>query len=120
MKYLLFIAISFSLVLSSCNNKEKPGSTPTEIPNMDELKVSSEFNWKTTKEIRLELKASQSNIVTVTNQEGEVFQKAVLRADEPQSLKLIIPSYVDTVKLKFMDQEVTLGLSSNILSHNFN
>ena len=120
MKYILLIVISFSMVLSSCNNKEKLGTTPTEIPTMDELEVNSDFDWKTTQEIQLKLIASQSSIVEVTNKDGEVFQKAVIIANEAQTMKLTIPSYVDTVKLKFMDQEVTLELSSNILSYNFN
>ncbi|MDP2235544.1 MAG: hypothetical protein Q8J88_03820 [Bacteroidales bacterium] len=118
-KIAFIIAILFPIVFTSCKKDrfDNPDKTPE---NMEQLTVPSSFDWKTTKDIQLTLSASASGIVEVTNSQGIVYQKAFLSPGQAYLMKLTVPTYEKSVKLKFMGQEAILELGTASLNYSFN
>jgi hypothetical protein len=114
------IFILFLLILSSCA-KDKPSDNPTSIPTeMKELKVPSNFDWKTTKDITLNISAKNTGLVEVLSSKDEIYQKVFLTAEKTYVMKLTVPTYETTVKLVFSGQEKILELNSAELTYQFN
>ncbi len=117
-KTTLFIVLGFILILSSCK-KETPQQPDNKPTTMEELKVPASFNWKTTSDYNLTLTANANGIVEVNNTNGATYQKAYLTAGIPYTMKVVVPSYEKSVKLKFGGSETVLNLTTSNLSHQF-
>jgi ABC-type oligopeptide transport system substrate-binding subunit len=120
MKKIAFIlAITLTVLFSSCK-KDRFDYVESKPENMGELTVPSSFDWKTTKDVQLTLTAPGNGIVEVNNSQGATFQRAFLMPNQPYEMKLTVPSYEKTVKLKFMGQEVSLELGTANINYQFN
>lgn len=109
-----------SLASFSCKKIEPIEDTPdTGITEMEDLQVTSSFDWTTSTNYTLTLEGKYSNIVEVTNMENVPYLKLFIKANESFSTKLTVPSYEDRVILKYMGNEVTIELNSKELSHKF-
>lgn len=86
---------------------------------MEELTVPASFDWKTTKDVQLTLSANANGIVEVMNASNISYQKAFLTPAQPYVMKLTIPSYEKSVKLRFQGKEASLEIGSGNLSYNF-
>jgi hypothetical protein len=119
MKNIAFISlIAITLVFTSCK-KDRFDDTIQKPENMEELTVPSNFDWKTTKDIQLTLSAPSNGIVEVTNSQNVVYQKAFLATGQSYTMKLSLPTYEKTIKIRFMGQEVNIELSGSVYSHSF-
>ena len=86
---------------------------------MEELSVPATFDWKTTKEIQLNLQAGSNGIVEVTNIQNVVYQKAFLSSQQSYTMNLTVPTYETKIKVKHMGQEAVLDLTGNSLTYAF-
>ena len=119
MKKIIFIsAILTASILSSCK-KDRFFEEHVNPQNMEDLTVPSGFDWKTTKDILLTLTAPNAGIVEVSNAQKIPYQKAFLSPGTAYSMKLTVPSYEQSVRLKFDGQESSLELSTTELSFSF-
>jgi hypothetical protein len=118
-KISLIITIAMLIVFTSCK-KDRYYQDDQKPENMEALKVPSNFDWKTTKDIQLTLTAKSSGIVEVNNKQGISYQKAFLTSGQPYTMRLTVPSYENAVKLRFLGQESELELASGPLQYNFN
>ncbi len=118
-KIAFLLAITLTVFFTSCK-KDRFDYNEPKPENMEELTIPSSFDWKTTKDIQLTLTAQSNGIVEVTNSQGIAFQKAFLMPNQPYTMKLTVPSYEKTVKLKFLGQEASLELGIASLSYQFN
>ena len=114
-KTTLLIALGFILFMSSCkkDTPQQPDNKPT---TMEELQVPASFNWKTTSDFSLTLTANANGIVEVNNANGATYQKAYLTAGIPYTMKVVVPSYEKSVKLKFGSQTTVLNLTATSMS----
>lgn len=117
-KATLLIALGFILFMSSCkkDTPQQPDNKPT---TMGELQVPTNFNWKTTSDYSLTLTANVNGIVEINNANGASYQKAYLTIGQPYTMKLVVPSYEKSVKMKFAGKETVLNLTASSLSHDF-
>lgn len=121
MKKIIVLVIGSLILFSACRKEiVKKAIKPDKITSMDELNVSSDFNWKTTKDYQITFTATNSNLVKVTNENGDVFQSAFLKANEPYKMKLNLPSFQKSVHLKFLNDDVVLKLDNSQLEYQFN
>jgi hypothetical protein len=130
MKKLFFlIVIGAILTLSSCrkeaNSSMLPNSTATtptatQITKTDQLKVASDFNWKTFKDVQLTMTGTANSIVEVASSNQTVYQRAYLAKDQAYTMKLSVPSYETSVHLLYMGKDVNVNLSSNNIVYKFN
>jgi len=128
MKNLLVCIIGIALFLSSCRKEADTSSLPnstvtpttTQPTKTEQLKVTSDFNWKTFKDIQLTLTGTSNSIVEVASNNQTVYQRAYLAKDMAYTMKLSVPAYETSVHLLYMGKDVTLPLSSGILAYKFN
>lgn len=95
----------------------KPKTSTTKT---SDLKVSKDFDWKTTKEINLNLIGYANSPVTILDADGTIVQKAFLKTDQEYLAILSVPAYQNSVKLLYMGQEVTLELNQKNITYKFN
>lgn len=119
MKKIILLIFSLSILFSSCRKEIIDNPESPSPQSIDELVIESNFNWKTTKEIQLNLTAKQFSIVEVTNLNGIPFQKAFLKENEVYNMKLIVPSYEKSVRLKYQEQNIVLELTASTINYNF-
>ncbi len=98
----------------------EPTPSPA-IESMNELKVPSDFNWKTTRDYQFSVTTASSGIATVSNEDGTVvYQKAFITANNPYQMKMALPTFETKVRLSFKGQIEVIELNSTSLSHQFN
>ncbi len=118
MKRILFITmITLAVVFSSC--KKDFDELQTTPDTMEQLKVPSNFDWKTTKDVSINFAAGSNGIVEVTNGNGIAYQKAFLQADASYTMILTIPSYEKSLIAKFKGQEESIVLDSERINIQF-
>lgn len=121
MKKIVFLLLGTLILFSACRKEiVKKVITPDNITSMDDLSISSDFNWKTTKDYQITFTATNSNLVKVENNNGVLFQSAFLKANETYKMKLNLPSYQETIHLKFLNEDVLMKLDNSELEYNFN
>jgi hypothetical protein len=121
-KISVLIFISLIFVMVSCNKTSlKPVSTSGSktANSMSNLQVPANFNWKTTQSINLTITANKNNLVNVTSKDGISYQKAFLSANNPYTMKLVIPAYAKVLNLNFMGQKVALNITSENMNYQF-
>ena len=124
----LLIVIGAILTLSSChketNSSMLPNSTTapsaTQITKTEQLKVASDFNWKTFKDVQLTLTGTSNSIVEVASSNQTVYQRAYLSKDQAYTMKLSVPSYETSIHLLYMGKDININLSSNNIVYKFN
>lgn len=119
MKYILLVLFSLSLFFTACKKEEIKEPIPVIPIGMEDLKIASDFDWKTTIEYQINLSSKQDHIVTITNNSGIAYQKVFLKANKLYTMKLSIPSYEKQVHIIFMEQDVTLELNAANLEYHF-
>lgn len=120
MKKLLYIAIL--LIFVSCQ-KEYNIEQPHEILN---LNVSSNFDWKTSKEISLnvigikEIDTTISNILYVKSSVGDtVYYKDFLKMSKDYDIKFVVPSTETKVILVYGSKTKMIELQENKISFDY-
>ncbi len=119
MKKLLVFLFSIVLLGTACKKNNSDDQETVTQTSMEELDIGSGFNWKTTKNYQLTITGNDNGIIEVISNDDIPYQKAFLTSDVPYSMKLTLPAYEKFVKLKFMDQEVSIELDSETLTYKF-
>ncbi len=117
-KLLLLSIISLGLVFASCR-KDFETDPVTAPATMEDLKVPSDFNWKTTKDVNVTLKGGFNGLAEVVASNGVVYHRAFLRENVAYSVKLSVPTYEKSIRLRYMGQEVTVELDGSGINHSF-
>jgi hypothetical protein len=120
MKRLIFLALGLSLITVSCKKGVKDNPVQPVSTGIEALTISSDFNWKTTKEYQVNLKASQDDLVEITNKDGVGYQKVFVKANEVYEMKLSLPSYEEFVNVKYKGQIIKLELNTLVLNLDLN
>ena len=119
MKKLLILLTSIILLSTACKKNTSDEQTPSTPLSMDELEINAGFDWKTTNDYQLTITGNGNSIIEVTSNDNISYQKAFLITNVPYTMKLTVPAYEKSVKLKFMGQEVSLELESETLNYKF-
>ncbi len=118
MKKLILLSFSLMLLFSAC--KKDAVDDPSNPPeNMEDLIVSDDFSWKTTRVIQLTLTAKKNALAQVTNQDGIAYQKVFLKSNTPNTVVFSMPAYETSVVLKAAGQVTSLDLGNGTLSYQF-
>ncbi len=125
MKTLVRLSIAMIIFTASCakapisdNTQDVDDPTTPKVKGMEDMNVSANFNWKTYKDVNLNLTGTENSIVKVSSEDGVIYQKAYLRNDSYQ-MKLTVPAYEKNVKISYMGKEVSLDISSGNVTHVF-
>jgi len=118
MKKFANIFILSLLVLSACR-KNIDVVKPEAPTTMNDLKVSSNFNWKTSHEIQITLTGFVNGLVEVASPKGVVYQRAYLQQNQPYTMKVTVPAFETTVHLLYMGQDVEVKMGADKITHTF-
>jgi len=125
MKNLVLIMIIMMLsLLYSCKKDYNVTPDKTTIPTKD-MVVSSTFDWKTSKEITLnvigmkDINTNISNTLYVKSSNGNVYYKDMLIMHNDYTLKFAVPTTETKVILVYGSKTVTIYLLSNTITYNY-
>ncbi len=110
---------SFIFVFVSCNKDYQTENTAA-IKNMGELKISSGFNWKTTKDYNFTLSSPSTGIVDLSDDKGILYYKAMLTENQEYSFKISLPIVLKQVNLRMSGKTEVIVLDSDDINFTFN
>lgn len=118
----------FSFLIFFCSGckKELPNGDPNVVPpNPLELNVSNSFDWKTTRDITLEVTgldvpANIKNTLQVKSKdELKIFLKNQVFMNQDYSLKFTIPSYETQVVITYGSIRKVVDVTSDVVYFNY-
>lgn len=124
MKKLLLLSLTgFIFIFNSCAPEFDIDTPDTNIQDeeitMNNLVVSSNFDWKTYNDVNLLLTGNANSVVKVVSPNGVVYQQAYLSKDDVYNMKLAVPAHETSVRVLFNDQDVTIDISSGNAQYTF-
>lgn len=124
MKKIFLLLILIVTFLSSCNKIDNV--TPdTYKSSTKDLIVQSNFNWKTSKEITLdviglkEVNPTISNTLYIKSSIGDTIYKDLLIMNTDYIIKFVVPSTETKVVLIYGSKTKTIDLLSNVISFDY-
>ncbi len=119
MRKLTFLTVITLLFAFSSCKKDTPEPAQTLPSNMNEMVVPQGFDWKTSKSFEIVITASEGGIVEAGSTDGRSYQRAYLKANQPYTMKLSVPTYEKKLVLSFAGQQTILELTTQQLNHRF-
>jgi len=119
---LLFIVIIFSLTACQKDWDQivEDNLTNEEVTSMSNMVVSSDFNWKTTKDIDINLTGmDKDEVIYIKSVEGDVYQKAFVKSGINYSTKITIPTYATEVNVMCKGVLTKIPISGNEINYKF-
>ncbi len=117
---LLFITFS----LSSCQ-KDVPPAPDTTAGTTTELKVAADFDWKTSREITLnviglkEVNPAINNTFYVNSSAGVTYYKDLLTMNQDYTIKFAVPSTETTLVFNYGSKTKTVEITSSSLTYDY-
>lgn len=119
MKKLFFITMIILLVVFSSCKKDFPEKIENTPETMEDLKVPANFNWKTTSDIYISLKAESDGLTEVAAPNGTVYHRAFLKENETYEVKLTVPAYEKSLLLRHKGREKAIEISGSNINYIF-
>ena len=121
-KRIFLLAIIIASFVTSCykDDDEVNPSDDTIPQSMEELDVSQNFDWKTTKDIEIQLKGSVNDVVKVKSSKGEYYLKAFLQSGDTYKSTITIPTYENEVTLVYGGTNYQVPIVDNEITYRFN
>ncbi len=98
-KRYIFLGLIFMLVLSACQTTVEEN---TDIPeqtnngNIEDLEISENFNWRLTKDVKLQITSDHDLVAEVNSSDGSVvYHKAHINSEETYDANISVPSSVE-------------------------
>jgi len=113
----------FIFSLSSCKKDLPPA--PEKLGNTTDLNVSADFDWKTSREITLnviglkEVNPIIANTLYVNSSAGVTYYKDLLTMNKDYTIKFAVPSTETSLMLKYGTKTLTLPITSNSLTFDY-
>lgn len=108
-------------IMFACTKEDDMIKAPSEGKSFNELNVQSNFDWKTTRDYTITLKGYANSIVKIVSENNQtVYQSTMIKKDVDSSIKITLPSYEKSIRLKYMGQVILLPLNSINVSYIFN
>ncbi len=119
-KFTFILLAGLIIGLTSCKKEELTEPVVSQPKTMKEMQVPADFNWKTTRNLQLSLKAKSNGLVEVLDAKGNAYQKAFLMANKPFVLKFTVPTFEKNLKIKFNGKETGIEITSDNLTVTLN
>ncbi len=120
MKKMILVFAVLTLLFSSCRKDFTEKEEQTENKTMAELTVDDDFNWKTTRDIEVNLTGSTKVVILINSTEGANYHKGMLTSGVEYRTKITVPTYVNEVELAYDGQVYKLLLENKKIEYNFN
>ncbi len=117
-KIILLIALLIPIVFTACK-KDQYNEPQNKPETTDEIKVPSDFQWKTTKDIQLTVTGKSNGLLQILSSKGVPYLKVFIASNQASIIKVNVPTYETSVQLKYLGQVVSLNLDSDQISYQF-
>ena len=120
---ILVVAAIFSL--TACQKDwdqiSEDNQITEEVASMSDMIVSSEFNWKTTKDINVNFTGlDKDDVILIKSLDGDIYQKALVKSGINYSTKITIPTYADEISVTYKGSPINIPIAdNNEITHNF-
>ena len=127
MKKLTLVIALAVLGIASCKKESTIKTEPTNVSvsNFNELKTSQSFDWKTTKEITINIAGLQTispviGTFTVTTTDGKIaFYQASTAMNQSNSIKVSVPSHIKDININFGSVQKTFSTSQSSIQFDY-
>ena len=116
------LLIILLLIVFSCKKDIKdlaPDQSTGTVKSMNDLKASSDFNWKTTQTVELDLTAGARSSLLVKSGSGVVFLKAMLNGKDAYKTAITIPNYMKELTFVINGNPMVIKIENNRITHAF-
>ena len=116
-----FVAI---FALTGCNKNEDP-VVPTDPETIFDLKINSEFDWKTTKALSvnvtgLPVPETVKNTLLIRSEDGKaVYYNNQHPMNQTFSVDVAVPSYLKKIVISYGTISKTMDITGNTLEFNY-
>lgn len=121
LKSTCFLILSL-MYLAACNAPTDSGvdtGSQNNVSNMNEMDIPANFDWKTHKDINVNLRGYQSSLVRFLSEDGTVYHQARLIDNNEYSFKLSVPAYMEKITVVYLEHEKNFDLNRQEINHTF-
>jgi len=116
-KYIILLVL-LSTAIASCNKDYNAVEPINENRTIEDLTISSDFNWQTYKTYEVTLKSSLKSQAEIVSDKDVVYQRVFLIENMPYTFQLTVPTYEKSVRILHLGKYTQLQLDSDNLSIN--
>jgi hypothetical protein len=120
MKNKLLIVLVFLLINISCKKEKIEPFISNGKNKTSDLIVNYDFNWRTTKEYKINLIGYANSPLLIININGNIIENCMLFKNKTYSTNIVVPTYEKTIILNYMGQIIKIDLSSEEINYTFN
>jgi len=111
---ILILIIIFSITACQKDWDQIIEDNQVEMSSMSDMVISSEFDWKTTKDIEINLSGlNEYELIYVKSIDGDIFHKGVVNLGGNYMTTITIPTYLKGIILKHVETEIYFKLTGN-------
>jgi len=122
MKNLFLLMIIIFLISCQKESTNLSSTVPVQpvqiIVKTEQLKVSSNFNWKTIKDIKFSLLGTVDGLVEIKSSNNDTYQRAYLKKDQSYMMIVTVPTYETLVHIVYNNKDIVVNLNSNNINQN--
>lgn len=124
MKKLLLLVIVVLFSLTACQKDwdqiVEDNQVNEEVTSMSEMVVSSEFDWKTTKDVDINFSGIDKNdVIYIKSIDGDVYLKEIVKSGVNYSTKITVPTYTSEVNVIYKGSLTNIPISDNVIAYKF-
>lgn len=102
---------------------DSPISNPSDVLNdtssIENLRVPSDFNWRTDHVVSVSLEGYELSSVRITTDEGDLLHRAILHPGTTYTVTLSLPAHQQNVIVHYRGQQRKFAVHASAISHTF-
>ncbi|MFH1937076.1 MAG: hypothetical protein ABIK52_05895 [Bacteroidota bacterium] len=119
------LAILFAVsvfIFSACKKDLKvmePAPSPVQATAMTDIQVNADFNWKTMKNLQVEITSNATAVIYIKSPKGTVYHKAMTTNGERYHTVISVPTFETTLEVLLAGQKRTVPVTNDWISVSF-
>ncbi|NQV01322.1 MAG: hypothetical protein HQ542_01645 [Bacteroidia bacterium] len=122
MKKLSIVFVMSVLIFSACKKDlevMEPAPAPVQTTAMADMNVDSDFDWKTIKDLQVEIKSNARAVLYIMSREGTVYHKAMMKNGETYQTSIAVPTYEAELEIVLAGQTRIIPVTKDWISVSF-
>lgn len=108
------------LFFAGCNSPtDSGGDVPDSSTAIEDLSVPDTFDWKTHKNIRVELQGYEAGMLRFLAEDGTEYHRGRLTERGSYQFTLTVPSYMNEITVLYRGQEKSFDLNRSAIDYSF-